>query len=252
MARADGDGEVGGEGPGSGRPDDNGGIGGEIFAFGDVERDVDGGGFFVLVFDLGFGEGGLRAEGPEDGAFAAVDEVFFDEGGEGAEDVGFVGGVEGEVGMVPVAEDAEAAELGALEVDVFAGVGFGALADFDRSEVGLFFDHFEFDGESVAVPPGNKGRAEAGHGLGFDDEVFEDFVERGAHVDVAVGEGGAVVEDEERGVFAGFLDAGVEVVFFPRGELLRFAGGEAGFHWKIRAGEIESVFVVRAHESGRD
>ena len=162
---ADGDGEVRREGPRGGGPDNHGGAGWEIFALGDVERNVDGGGLFVFVFDFGFGKGGLRAIGPKDGAFAPVNEVLFDEDGEGAEDVGFVDWIERQVGVFPVAEDTEAAELLALQVDVFAGVGLGALADFDGSEAGLFFDHFEFDGESVAVPTGDEGRTETGHGL---------------------------------------------------------------------------------------
>ena len=149
--------------------------------------------------------------------------------------------------MIPIAEDSEAAELLALQVDVFAGVGFGALADFDRGEPGFFFDHFEFDGEAVAVPTGNERRPESGHGLRFDHEVFEDLVQRSAHVDVAVGEGRSIVENKKRGVFAGLLNAGVEVVFFPGGELLGFARGQPGFHREIRAREIERVLVVRAH-----
>ena len=37
---------------------------------------------------------------------------------------------------------------------------------------------------------------------------------------------------------------------FPRGELLRFARGQAGFHREIRARQVERVLVVRAHASG--
>ena len=165
MFRADRDGQVGRESPWRGGPDDHAGVGGENRAGGDFERDVDGGGFFVFVFHFGFGQGGLRAVGPKDGAFAAVDEVFFDEDGEGAENVRLVGWIEGEVRVLPVAENAEAAELLALKVDVFASVGLGALADLHRGETGFFFDHFEFDGEPVAVPTGDERRAEAGHGL---------------------------------------------------------------------------------------
>ena len=165
MFRADRDGQVGRESPWRGGPDDHAGVGGENRAGGDFERNVDGGGFFVFVFHFGFGQGGLRAVGPKDGAFAAIDKVFFDEDGEGAEDVRLIGRIEGQVGVLPVPENAEAAELLALKVDVFASVGLGALADLHRGETGFFFDHFEFDGEPVAVPTGDERRAEAGHGL---------------------------------------------------------------------------------------
>jgi hypothetical protein len=71
-------------------------------------------------------------------------------------------------------------------------------------------------------------------------------------VDVAVGEGWAVVEDKEGGIFAGFLDPFVEMVFFPGCELLGFARGQAGFHREIRAREIERVLIVRAHANRGD
>jgi hypothetical protein len=52
------------------------------------------------------------------------------------------------------------------------------------------------DGQAVAVPARHVGRVEAGHGLGADDDVLEDLVERVADVDAAVGVGRAVVQHE--------------------------------------------------------
>ena len=52
------------------------------------------------------------------------------------------------------------------------------------------------DRQAVAVPAGHVGRVLAEQGLGADDHVLERVVERMADVDVAVGVGRAVVEDE--------------------------------------------------------
>ena len=69
----------------------------------------------------------------------------------------------------------------------------------------------------MAVPAGDVGGVEAGHGLGLDDEVLEGLVEGVAEVDGSVGVGGAVVEDVALGgAGAGGADLGVEVLLAPR------------------------------------
>ena len=241
----DGDGEVRGERPRRGRPNDERGVtnrtarGGE----GDMDRRVGA----LGVFHLGLGEGGVRPGAPEDGLFLAIDEAFFDELREGADHAGLVGGIESEVGIFPIAENAEAFELAALDVDELAGVFLRTAADLGGREAGGGFDDAEFDREAVAVPAWNERRAEAGHRFGFHHEVLEDFVQRSAHVDIAIGEGRAVVEQVERGVLPALLDFGVEAAGFPLGEDFRFALGEARLHREIGFRKVDGVFVA-AHE----
>ena len=136
------------------------------------EADEDGGAGFVLILDFGFGEGGFGAVAPLDGFLALVDAAFVDESGEGADDVGFVFGIEGEVGIVPVAEDAEASEAFFLSVDPVAGEVFAATSDFRGFFVAGVLHDLEFDGEAMAVPSGDVGGFEAGHGFAFYHEVF--------------------------------------------------------------------------------
>ena len=57
----------------------------------------------------------------------------------------------------------------AAEAAKFGGRNFAFATEF-------FFD-LGFDGEAVAIPAGDVRSVMAGHGLGFDDEVFENFVE---------------------------------------------------------------------------
>ncbi len=68
----------------------------------------------------------------------------------------------------------------------------------------------------MAVPAGDVGGVEAGHGLGFDDEVLDAFVEGVAEVDGSVGVGRAVVEDIFGGSGAGGADLGIQVLLLPR------------------------------------
>ena len=123
----EGDREVRGKRPRRGRPNDKRGVTDRTARGG--EGDMDGGVGALGVFHLSLGEGGVRAGAPEDGLFLAIDEAFFDELRKGADHPGLVGGIEREVGIFPIAENAEAFELAALDVDEFAGVFLGAAAD---------------------------------------------------------------------------------------------------------------------------
>ena len=221
----EGDGLRCGKRPGSGGPDDGvdvascearidlGRVAGEFVA------DVDAGRGVLRVLDLGFGESGLVVDAPVDGAEAFVDEALFEEVVEGLDDAGLVLERHGEVGVVPAAEDADALELGALEVDVLLRVLAAGATDGDGLHLEFFaaklFVDFDLDGEAVAVPAGDVGGVEAGHGLGLDDEVLDALVEGVAEVDGAVGVGRAVVEDVLGGSGAGGADLVIQMLFLP-------------------------------------
>ena len=79
----------------------------------------------------------------------------------------------GEAGVVPAAKDAEAFELDPQAREELSRVLAAGEADFELRKFGLFAAEilvdFEFDGQTVAVPTGDVGRVEAGHGFGLDD-----------------------------------------------------------------------------------
>lgn len=130
------------------------------------------------------------------------------------------------------------------------GVFAAGFSEFDDGGVDLlFFELFHdglFDGEAVVVVAGDIGGAFAHHGLAFDDEVFEDFVEGGADVDRAVGVGGAVVEDVDGGVLAVLLDEVVDTDFVPVFLHLGLSFDEVGLHGdaEFRVGEVQGVLEV--------
>ncbi len=94
----------------------------------------------------------------------------------------------------------------------------------------------------MAVPAGDVGGVEAGHGLGFDDEILDALVERVAEVDGAVGVGGTVVEDVFGLAGAGGADLAVEVVLLPLGEACGLVLREIGLHGKGGLGQVEGGF----------
>ena len=130
-----GDGHVGRDGPGRGGPDeavdlaarergvDRRRVGGQR------ETHPDGRAGVILVFDFGFGEGGAVVDAPVNGFQSFVDVALVEEVDEGAGDDGFVLRAHREIGVVPAAENAQAHEILALEVDEFGGVFAAGGAD---------------------------------------------------------------------------------------------------------------------------
>ncbi len=87
----------------------------------------------------------------------------------------------------------------------------------------------DLDGQAVAVPAGDVGGVEAGHGLGLDDEVLDALVERVAEVDGTVGVGRAVVQDVLGRAGAGAADLVVEVAVLPAARRSGSFGGRFAF-----------------------
>ncbi len=215
----DGRGEVGREGPGGGGPDEEFDAG-EGGVAGDVEADGDGGVLPVAVgvvhFGLGGGEGGLAAPAVPQDAVALVDQALVVEGLEGPHDAFHVVQVERLVVVVEVdpaglAGDVVLPFVGELEDGGFGGgvepvdavgfdVGFGFEAEFAFGG--------DFGGHAVGVPAEAAFDAAAAHGLVAGDDVLDVAGEEVPVVGQAVGEGGAVVEDE----FVGSGGAGLAVV----------------------------------------
>jgi hypothetical protein len=103
-----------------------------------------------------------------------------------------------------------------------------------------------FDRQAVAIPAGHVRGAVAAQGFVTKGDVLERLVQRGADVDVAVGEGRAVMQYERRagGVF--LLDGGVQSLLARKGLPMRetcgFALDQIGPHGKVGFGKLESIF----------
>ena len=161
--------------------------------------------------------------------------------------------------MVPIAHDAEALELRALHVDPMLGIGAALVAEgLDRrfvtpcaGEDGLgllllavLFLDLPFDGQAVAVPTRHVRRVLAQQVLGAADHVLEDVVQRMADVDVAIGIGRAIVEDELLAPPAGLAERVIEANRFPARGNARLLLGEAGLHGEIGLRQEDGVPVI--------
>ncbi|RMS08110.1 hypothetical protein ALP75_200319 [Pseudomonas syringae pv. actinidiae] len=239
---------VGGNGPRRGGPDDDGsrlaqrGYAKGCSQFGLVgnrERDVDGRGLLVLVFDFGFGQCRTAIEAPVDRFQALEDETALDHLGQRADFSGFVGEVHGQVRVAPVTQHTQTDELGLLAFDLFGRIGTAQLTRAVCGEV-LAVGHFDLvlDRQTMTVPTRHIGGIEARQGFGAQDHVLENLVDRMTDVNIAVGVRRTVVQDELWTILANLAQLLVQANAVPALQSLRLALGQAGLH---REGGVRKV-----------
>jgi hypothetical protein len=145
----------------------------------------------------------------------------------------------------PVAEHAKADEIPALSLDLFRGKVAAELAELRGWNVlAVLLLDLVFNWQAVAVPAGHVRRIEAGQRFRFDDDVFQDLVDGVADMDVAVGVGRSIVQDELGSAAGRFTDAFVEFSLLPLLHPSGFTPGEVAAHRKRRVGKIQRALVI--------
>src|SRR5450830_559352 len=245
---------VGRDGPRGGGPDHDGrrlGQGrqaessGQLVLVGNREGHVDGRGLLVLVFDFGFSQGRTAIETPVHRLEALEHETALDDFGEGADFTGLVLEVHGLVGVGEVAKHTQADKFGLLPFDLLGGVGAAQFAGLVRAQV-LAIGHFDlvFDRQAMTVPTRHIRGIEAGQGLGTDNHVLENLVQRMTDVDRAVGVRRTIVKNELRAILANFAQLPVQAYAVPALQNLRFALWQAGLHREGGVRKVKRGFVV--------
>jgi len=146
--------------------------------------------------------------------------------------------------MGPIALHAEPLEFLALHLDPMRGEGAALAAEFnDRHRVlvlalrAVLLLDLPLDRQPMAVPARHVIGIVAEHLLAARHHVLEDLVERVADMDVAVGVGRAVVEDEFRAAARGCPQPLVEVKLLPAGEDFGLLLRQPGAHGKVGLGQ---------------
>ena len=198
----------------------------------------------VVVFDLGFRQGRLFHRRPHHRLGAPVERPVHQELAQLTHDLGLGGIGHGGVRRVPVADDAEALELLALDTDPMLGEFPAFLAELDDRHLVLvflllavFFLDLPFDGQAVAIPARHVVGVPAHHLLGAVDHVLEDLVEGRADVQVSVGVGRAVVEDEFLPPPARLAELGEEPVLLPALEGFGLTRRQTRLHGEVSTGQ---------------
>ena len=197
------------------------------------ECDVDGRGFFVGVFDFSFSQCRATVKTPVDRFQALEHETALDHFSQRADFPGFVGKVHGAVRVTPVAQHAKPDEFGFLPFNLLGSVGTAQLTRLVRRQV-LAVGDFDFvlDWQTVAVPTRNIRRVETRKGFRADDHVLENLVDGVTDVNIAVGIGRTVVQNELWTILANFAQLLVQANAVPALQSLRLALGQAGLHWE--------------------
>ena len=136
----------------------------------------------------------------------------------------------------------------ALEIDVLLGIFAAGAADLDRRHASLpgteLVIDFDFNGQTVAIPSGDVGRIETGHGFRLDDEVLQNFVEGRAQVNAPVGVGRPIVQNVGGLARARLANAAIEVVPLPAREDFGLGLRKVGLHGESGFGQIDGLLKV--------
>ncbi len=156
-----------------------------------------------MILDLGVGECGLLDHRPHHGLGAVIESAVHQEFADLAHDLRLGRRGHGRIGILPIALDAEPLELRTLHVDPIGRELAALLTELrDRHVVlvllgvAILLLDLPFDRQAVAVPARHIDRVLAELLLHAVDHVLQDLVEGVADVEVAVGVGRPVMEDE--------------------------------------------------------
>ncbi len=254
LARAVGHGHGGRQRPRGGGPDDGrdflprqrridcSGVAGQSIANPDARADV------VGVFDFGFGQSGFIVNAPVNRLQTFVDHVVFKEGVEVLDRPRLVLRVHGHVRFFEAAEDTDALELFALQVEVFLGIFPARLADLQRVHLQLLaserFVDFNFDRQAVTVPSGHIRSVKTRHIVRFDDEILQALVERVAQMDGSVGVRRAVVQDVNGRAMPCLANFFIDMDLLPMGEHFRLVLRQVGLHRELGFWQVKCRFEI--------
>ena len=197
----------------------------------ELEADIDRRRILVLVLDFRLCQRRPAVHAPVHRLGTLIQITVFVDFAERAHDVGLGSEIHGQIGTLPVAQHTEADEILLLSFHLLSGIFAAQLAEFRRGDIlAVVLLHHQFDRQTVAIPTGHVRRIEAVQRLRLDDDVLQDLVDGVTDVDVAVGIGRAVVQDEFLGTGTRLADALVELLLLPLLQPLRLALGEVAAH----------------------
>ena len=212
---------------------------------------IDGITLVLGILDLGFGQGGAILGAPVHGLEPFVDVALFRHLAKYFDLARLKFRLEGEVWIFKIADHAQPLELFAHDVNVFGGKVVAQAAQLQQGNIALFavclLDGLQLDGQAVRVVSGHIRRLVTAHIFIADNDILDDFVERGAHVDAAVRIRGPVVQHIP-GLALVVLDQFlVKMVLRPRFQHFGLFFGQARPHVKICFGQVDGAVIILWH-----
>ena len=206
---------------------------------------VDGVRDFVFVFHFRFGQGRTAVQAKLHRLGAAIQITGLVDFAQRAHGVGFGLVVHGQVGLVPVAQHAQTDKVFFLAGNLLGGVFAAQLAKTARRHIfAMQFFHHHFNRQAVAVPARHIGRVKTRQRFAADDDVFQNLIDCMTDVDVAVGIGRAVVQDEFRPSRRLPAQFGVALLLLPLLHPTRLALGQIAAHGEGGFVKIDGFGIV--------
>src|SRR4029077_6966664 len=165
-------------------------------------------------------------------------------------DRGLIAGIHREIGMLPITQDAEPLKLLTLNRVKLLRIIPAEFAD-SRSIERLFlvaklFEHLMFDRQAMAIPPWHIRHLVACHRLRFDDDVFENLVQRVTDMNSAIGIGRAIVQHIQLPASPRLLNPFVQPFLLPQGKEFRLPLRQVRLHREIGFRQIECRLVIHS------
>ena len=197
----------------------------------------------LVIFNFRLSQRRLIVDAPVDRTRTFVNEATFDKVREQSRRLGFVVIGHGDVGIVPLAEHAEPLKIARLSLQRVRRKLSARAPDAQRRHVFLLLTELAFDvqldRQSVTVVSGHVRRVKAEHALRLDDYVFQDFIERGAEMDVGIRVRRSIMEDEFLCAGARLLNLLVELHVRPLFQAGGFGLRQVGLLRELRLRQID-------------
>ena len=124
-----------------------------------------------------------------------------------------------DVRIVPFAKNSESLKISRLALERIRRKLATGAANTERRHVLLLFTklplYMQFDRQSMTVIAGNIRRIKPEHRARLDDQIFQDFIERRAQMDISIRIRWAIVKDKFVGAGAGLADQCIEIHLGP-------------------------------------
>ncbi len=199
-----------------------------------------------MIFDFSFRERGFLHHRPHDRFRPAIEATVHHELLELGDRccLRIIG--HGEVRIIPVRLDAQTLEPVALHIHPRGGKVATLFAKFKNRHLVLvhalgavFLFDLPFDRQAMAIPAGHEQRVLSHHLLRANDNVFQDMVQRMAHMDGTIGIRRTIVENEFLSGCALLPQLFVKIKLGPARQHFRLALWQACLHRKGRIGQAQ-------------
>ena len=187
--------------------------------FGQREFDINGRRLLVCIFNFRFRQCGFAMGAPVNRFQSFINVTLVGHGAKYANLLRFKRMLQGQIGMIPVAQHAQPFEFFPLDIHKLMGVGITFCPQIQRRHAVTVHTHSVetgmFNRHAVRIPAGNIRSIIALGIFIFNDDIFQYFIQRMPHMDMAVGIRRSVMEYPLGMPFMQFLFLFINLVFFP-------------------------------------